>query len=252
MIKIEHLSKKYNDNVVLDDINLEIKKGDVVGIIGPSGTGKSTLLRCVNHLEIPESGIIRIDDREIDIARKNGKELRYLQQRTGMVFQRFNLFEKKTALENVMEGLLVVKKLPKEDAKKVALQELNNVGMSQWANHYPKHLSGGQQQRVALARALAMKPELLLLDEPTSALDPELVGEVLDVIKKVASKGYTMMLVSHEMNFIRHVANRVIFLYKGHTVEDGTPKEVFENPKNERTREFLNKMYMMNQPEYII
>lgn len=252
MIKIEHLSKKYHDNIVLDDISLEIQKGDVVGIIGPSGTGKSTLLRCVNHLEIPESGVIRLAEKEVDITKKHGRDLRYLQQRTGMVFQRFYLFEKKTALENVMEGLVVVKKMDKAEAKKAAMQELDKVGMAAWANHYPKHLSGGQQQRVALARAIAMKPDLLLLDEPTSALDPELVGEVLDVIKKVAKEGYTMLLVSHEMNFVRHVANRVIFLDKGHIVEDGTPKEVFENPKNERTREFFHKMYLMNQPEYVI
>ena len=151
-----------------------------------------------------------------------------------------------------MEGLIVVRKMSREEAKKAAMQELANVGMASWANHYPKHLSGGQQQRVALARAIAMKPDLLLLDEPTSALDPELVGEVLDVIRKVAEEGYTMLLVSHEMNFVRHVANRVIFLDKGHIVEDGTPKEVFENPKNERTREFFRKMHMMNQPEYVI
>ncbi|MBO5523683.1 MAG: amino acid ABC transporter ATP-binding protein [Roseburia sp.] len=252
MVKIEHLSKKYNDNIVLEDINLEIRKGDVVGIIGPSGTGKSTLLRCVNRLETPESGAVWLGEKKIEIARKNVKELRYLRQNTGMVFQRFHLFEKKTALENVMEGLVVVKKLKKEEAREIAQKELEKVGMAPWANHYPKHLSGGQQQRVALARALAMKPELLLLDEPTSALDPELVGEVLDVIKKVAEEGYTMLLVSHEMNFVRHVANRVIFLEKGHIVEDGTPAEVFEHPKNERTREFFRKMHMMNQPEYII
>lgn len=252
MVKIEHLSKKYNDNIVLEDINLEIRKGDVVGIIGPSGTGKSTLLRCVNRLETPERGAVWLGEKKIEIARKNVKELRYLRQNTGMVFQRFHLFEKKTALENVMEGLVVVKKLKKEEAREIAQKELEKVGMAPWANHYPKHLSGGQQQRVALARALAMKPELLLLDEPTSALDPELVGEVLDVIKKVAEEGYTMLLVSHEMNFVRHVANRVIFLDKGHIVEDGTPAEVFEHPKNERTREFFRKMHMMNQPEYII
>ena len=156
-----------------------------------------------------------------------------------MVFQRFNLFEKKTALENVMEGLIVVKKMPKEQAREIAVEQLKMVGMAPWANHYPKHLSGGQQQRVALARALAMKPQILLLDEPTSALDPELVGEVLDVIRKVAAQGYTM-------------SNRVIFLDKGHVVEDGTPKEVFENPQNPRTQEFFRKMNIMAQPEYII
>ena len=252
MIKIDQLSKKYNDNVVLDNISLEIKQGDVVGIIGPSGTGKSTLLRCVNRLETPEHGAVTIGDKKIDLSEKKPKGLLYLRQNTGMVFQRFILFEKKTALDNVMEGLLVVKKMKKEEAKEIALQELKLVGMEKWANHYPKHMSGGQQQRVALARALAMKPQILLLDEPTSALDPELVGEVLDVIKKVAAQGYTMLLVSHEMNFIRHVSNRVIFLDKGHVVEDGTPKEVFEHPKNQRTREFLNKMHILSQPEYVI
>lgn len=237
---------------MLNNISLEIKQGDVVGIIGPSGTGKSTLLRCVNRLETPEHGTVTIGDKKIDLSEKKPKELLYLRQNTGMVFQRFNLFEKKTALENVMEGLLVVKKIKKEEAKEIALQELRLVGMEKWANHYPKHMSGGQQQRVALARALAMKPQILLLDEPTSALDPELVGEVLDVIKKVAAQGYTMLLVSHEMNFIRHVSNRVIFLDKGHVVEDGTPKEVFEHPENQRTREFLNKMHILSQPEYVI
>lgn len=252
MIKIEHLSKKYNDNVVLDDINLEINKGDVVGIIGPSGTGKSTLLRCVNHLEIPEEGVIHIGEREVDLSQKKPKDLLYLRQNTGMVFQRFNLFERKTALENVMEGLVTVKKIKKSEAREIAMQELEKVGLAQWANHYPRHLSGGQQQRVALARALAMKPQVLLLDEPTSALDPELVGEVLEVIKKVAQEGYTMLLVSHEMNFVRHVSNRVIFLDKGHVVEDGTPKEVFNHPKNDRTIEFFSKMQLISQPEYVI
>lgn len=252
MIKIEHLSKKYHDNVVLDDMNLEIHKGDVVGVIGPSGTGKSTLLRCINHLEIPEQGVVHIGEERVELAQKKPKNLLDLRKNTGMVFQKFNLFEKKTALENVMEGLVTVKKIKKDEARKIAMQELVNVGMAQWANHYPKHLSGGQQQRVALARALAMKPQVLLLDEPTSALDPELVGEVLDVIKRVAEKGYTMILVSHEMNFVRHVSNRVILLDKGHIVEDGTPKEVFDNPKNERTIEFFRKMNLMNEPDYVI
>ena len=230
MIKIDHLSKKYNDNVVLDDISLEIRQGDVVGIIGPSGTGKSTLLRCVNRLEKPEKGTVTIGDKVIGLSERKPKELLYLRQNTGMVFQRFNLFEKKTALENVMEGLIVVKKMKKDEARAIALEELKLVGMEKWA----------------------MKPQILLLDEPTSALDPELVGEVLDVIKKVAAQGYTMLLVSHEMNFIRHVSNRVIFLDKGHVVEDGTPKEVFEHPQNQRTREFFSKMHIMAQPEYVI
>jgi ABC-type polar amino acid transport system ATPase subunit len=252
MLRIEHLSKSYNDNIVLDDINLEIKKGDVIGIIGPSGTGKSTLLRCINHLETPEKGIIYIGEKKIDLSEKKPKDLAYLRRNTGMVFQKFNLFEKKTALENVMEGLLTVKKISKDKARILAFEELKKVGMAAWANHYPKHLSGGQQQRVAIARALAMKPEVLLLDEPTSALDPELVGEVLDVIKKAADEGYTMILVSHEMNFIKRVAGRIIFLDNGHIVEDGTPADVFDHPKNQRVIDFFSKMKLWSEPEYVI
>ena len=252
MIQIEGLSKRYHDNIVLEDVSLNINEGDVIGIIGPSGTGKSTLLRCIDQLEIPEKGTINLGEKTIDLSKKYKKDINEIRQNTGMVFQRFNLFEKKTALENVMEGLIVVKKMPKEEAKKIALEELAKVGMTAWANHYPKHMSGGQQQRVAIARALAMKPRLLLLDEPTSALDPELVGEVLDVIKEIAGKGYTMLLVSHEMSFVRNVSNRVIFLDKGHIVEDGTPSEVFEHPKNQRTKDFFGKMNLMNQPDYII
>lgn len=251
MIEIKNLSKKFHDNVVLDHISLTINKGDVVGIIGPSGTGKSTLLRCINQLEFPEQGEIVFLEKTIDLSKKKHKESVELRKNIGMVFQKFNLFEKKTALENVMEGLIIVQKKSKAEAREIALKELERVGMAPWANHYPKHLSGGQQQRVAIARALALKPQILLLDEPTSALDPELVGEVLGTIKKVAAEGYTMLLVSHEMNFVRHVANRVIFLDGGHIVEDGTPKQVFVHPKNERTKEFLRKMQMLNEPEYV-
>jgi polar amino acid transport system ATP-binding protein len=252
MIELHNISKRFGDNVVLDNVDLTIHTGDVVGIIGPSGTGKSTLLRCINQLEVPEKGTITMDGTTIDLSKKNKKEILNLRKNTGMVFQRFNLFEKKTALQNVMEGLVIVQKKDKEEARKIAMEELDKVGMSAWANHYPKHLSGGQQQRVAIARALSMKPSLLLMDEPTSALDPELVGEVLETIRKVAQEGFTMLLVSHEMNFVRHVSNRVLFLDGGHIVEDGTPKQVFEYPKNQRTREFLAKMNLMNEPEYTI
>lgn len=252
MIEIQGLSKRYHDNIVLEDVSLSINEGDVIGIIGPSGTGKSTLLRCIDQLETPEKGSISLDGVSVDLSKKNRKEIGKIRQNTGMVFQRFNLFEKKTALENVMEGLVTVKKIKKEEARKLALEELDKVGMLSFANHYPKHLSGGQQQRVAIARALAMKPRLLLLDEPTSALDPELVGEVLDVIKEIAGKGFTMLLVSHEMGFVRNVSNRVIFLDKGHIVEDGSAKEVFEHPKNQRTKDFFAKMNLLNQPEYVI
>lgn len=251
-IKISNLHKKYKDNTVLDGIDLSIEKGNVIGIIGPSGTGKSTLLRCLNQLEIPEEGRIVLDGKEIDLSsKKNKKEIHALRQDTGMVFQNFNLFERKTALENVEEGLIVVQKKSKAEARKAAMEELKRVGMLPWANHYPRHLSGGQQQRVAIARALAMRPQLLLLDEPTSALDPEMVGEVLDVIKEIAKEGLTMLLVSHEMAFVRNVSNRVIFIDKGKIVEDGTPAQVFYNPQNYRTKEFLAKMHML-EVEYSI
>lgn len=252
MLEIKNLSKSFHKNVVLDGINLTINKGDIIGIIGPSGTGKSTLLRSINLLEKPDSGEIITEDVAIKFPNKDKKAAVKLRSKTGMVFQRFNLFEHKTALENVMEGLITVKKMKKEEAEKIALAELENVGMLEWKNHYPKHMSGGQQQRVAIARTLAMRPEIILLDEPTSALDPELVGEVLNIIKKIAKEGYTMVLVSHEMNFIKKVSNRVIFLNGGHIIEDGTPYEVFNNPKNERTKEFLKKMNMLAEPEYVI
>ncbi|MBP5282497.1 MAG: amino acid ABC transporter ATP-binding protein [Lachnospiraceae bacterium] len=252
---IKNLHKKFNNNVVLDGIDLTIHEGDVLGIIGPSGTGKSTLLRCINQLEVPEAGSIEIDEKEIDLSnskKSNQKNVTELRQKTGMVFQRFNLFQKKTALENVMEGLITVQKKSKEEARQIALKELERVGMTAWANHYPKHLSGGQQQRVAIARVLAMKPHLILMDEPTSALDPELVGEVLETIKQLAEEGHTMILVSHEMAFIRKVATRCIFLDGGKIVEDGSPKEVFTHPKQERTQDFLRKMSLLEEPEYVI
>lgn len=254
LIEIKNIHKTFKDNVVLNGINLTIEQGNVIGIIGPSGTGKSTLLRCLNQLEIPEEGAIVLDGKEINLtSTKNKKDILYLRQNTGMVFQNFNLFERKTALQNVEEGLIIVQKKSKEEARKIALEELERVGMLKWANHYPRHLSGGQQQRVAIARALAMKPKLLLLDEPTSALDPEMVGEVLDVIKKIAAEGFTMLLVSHEMAFVRNVSTHVIFMDKGVIVEEGAPKQVFWDPKNERTKEFLEKMHMLEiEPEYSI
>lgn len=252
MIEVKGLSKKFQKNVVLDGIDLTINKGDVIAVIGPSGTGKSTLLRCINRLEHPEHGMINIDGLEVDLSQKHKKNLVELRKKTGMVFQNFNLFTKKTALENVMEGLITVKKMDKKQAEEIAWEQLKNVGLEDRAHHYPCHLSGGQQQRVAIARALAMEPELLLLDEPTSALDPELVGEVLDTIKTAAKEGYTMMLVSHEMNFVKNVATRVIFLEDGKIIEDGTPKEVFLHPKSERVKEFLEKINRLSEPEYII
>lgn len=254
LVEIKDLRKQFHDNIVLAGIDLEIDRGNVIGIIGPSGTGKSTLLRCLNRLETPESGSVSIDGKTYDLtAKADKKDILRLRQETGMVFQSFNLFERKTALDNVEEGLIVVRKKSKAEAQEIAIEELKRVGMLDHANHYPRHLSGGQQQRVAIARALAMRPKLLLLDEPTSALDPEMVGEVLDVIRRIAAEGFTMLLVSHEMAFIRNVSNRVIFLDKGVIVEDGTPQQVFSNPQSERTAEFLSKMHMLErEPEYTI
>ncbi|MBO4391083.1 MAG: amino acid ABC transporter ATP-binding protein [Lachnospiraceae bacterium] len=254
MIRVRNLSKKFRQNVVLDDINLDINQGDVIAVIGPSGTGKSTLLRCIERLEVPESGTVEIEDRVIGLApgKARRKDLSLLHRSCGMVFQNWNLFYKKTALENVMEGMVTVKKIPKAKAREIALSYLDKVGLSDRAGHYPRHLSGGQQQRVAIARAMAMEPGLLLFDEPTSALDPELVGEVLDTIRQAADAGYTMILVSHEMNFVRKVANRVIFLENGHIIEDGTPKEIFSNPKSERLRQFIMKIDRLQEPDYVI
>lgn len=252
MIEIKNLSKSYQKNIVLDDISLTIGQGEVVAIIGPSGTGKSTLLRCINRLEHPDQGTVDLNGFQFDLAKKSKKDLTELRKKTSMVFQSFNLFYKKTALENVMEGLIVVKNLDKKAAEKIALKQLEKVGLSDRVHHYPKHLSGGQQQRVAIARALAMEPQLLLLDEPTSALDPELVGEVLDTIKKAASEGYTMLLVSHEMNFVRNLATRVIFLENGKIIEDGPPDQVLSNPKSERVRQFITKISLLSEPEYTI
>ena len=241
MIEVKNISKKFNNNVVLNGIDLNINKGDVVAIIGPSGTGKSTFLRCLNRLEKPESGSISIGDLSVDLARSDKKSLVELRKKTSMVFQGFNLFSKKTALENVMEGLIIVKKMDKKKAEEIAREQLKNVGLLEWANHYPAHLSGGQQQRVAIARALAMEPEILLFDEPTSALDPQMVGEVLEVMRTLAKDGLTMIIVTHEMAFARDVAKHVIFMGNGVIVEEGTSQQIFEDPQNEMTKEFLSR-----------
>lgn len=251
-IEIRGLSKKYGENVVLDNMDLTVNKGDVVAIIGPSGTGKSTLLRSINLLEKPEQGTVIINGRTIDLTTKSSKEKLELRRYTEMVFQQFNLFKNRTALENVMEGLMVVKKLKKNEARELAIKHLQKVGMGDRLYHYPRHLSGGQQQRVAIARALAMDPGLLLMDEPTSALDPELVSEVLTTIRNAAKEGNTILLVTHEMNFVKNVANRILFLENGKIVADGTPKEIFDNPKNERLKEFLVKIHMLESPDFTI
>lgn len=239
MIYISELSKTFSGQKVLNDLSLEIQKGEVVALIGSSGAGKSTFLRSLNYLEAPDSGRIKIDDFEVDFEHITQDQILTLRRKLAMVFQQFNLFGRKTALENVKEGLIVVKGLSDQEATKIAREELAKVGLSDRENHYPRHLSGGQKQRVALARALAMKPEVLLLDEPTSALDPELVGEVEKSIANAAKMGQTMVLVSHDMSFVAQVADKVLFLDKGRIIESGTPEEIMQHPKEERTKEFF-------------
>lgn len=239
MIYISELSKTFSGQKVLNNLSLEIQKGEVVALIGSSGAGKSTFLRSLNYLESPDSGRIKIDDFEVDFEHISQDQILTLRRKLAMVFQQFNLFGRKTALENVKEGLIVVKGLSDQEATKIAREELAKVGLSDRENHYPRHLSGGQKQRVALARALAMKPEVLLLDEPTSALDPELVGEVEKSIANAAKSGQTMVLVSHDMSFVAQVADKVLFLDKGRIIESGTPEEIMQHPKEERTKEFF-------------
>ena len=241
MIKISNLTKEFSGVKVLDGLNLEINEGDVVALIGASGAGKSTFLRSIDYLEEADSGIIEIDDFKVDLSKITKKEILELRRKTAMVFQQFNLFERKTALENVMEGLTQVKKMNKEKAKKIAEETLKGVGLAERMDYYPKFLSGGQKQRVGIARAVAMNPKLLLLDEPTSALDPELVFEVQETILNLAKQGQTMVIVSHEMDFVYNVASKVLFLEKGKIIEEGTPQDVFYTPKNPRVRDFLTR-----------
>ncbi|XCY74187.1 L-cystine ABC transporter ATP-binding protein TcyN [Pseudomonas sp. CBR-F] len=244
MIVVEKLTKQFKGQVVLNGIDLEVKEGEVVAIIGPSGSGKTTLLRCLNFLEEPTSGRIKVGDIEIDSSRPLNQQqslVRRLRQHVGFVFQNFNLFPHRTALENVIEGPIVVKKMPRAAADALGRKLLARVGLAGKEHAYPRRLSGGQQQRVAIARALAMEPEVILFDEPTSALDPELVGEVLATIRSLAEENRTMVIVTHEMSFARDVANRVIFFDKGVIVEQGEAKALFANPKEERTRQFLSK-----------
>ena len=239
MIKIEHIVKRYGKNLVLKDISLEIKDGETVALIGSSGAGKSTLLRCLNYLENAESGKVTFDDFTFDFSHAGKKEIFSLRQKSTMVFQNFNLFKNKTVIQNVMEGLLINKSCDKTSAHKKALELLAQVGMEHKADSYPENLSGGQKQRVGIARALALNPKVILLDEPTSALDPELVGEVLSVIKKIAKEGRTMIIVTHEMEFAQNVSDKVIFMDDGVIAVEGTPREVFELSDNERIQKFL-------------
>ena len=239
MINIENLSKNFGNLKVLKNISTTINKGEIISIIGPSGSGKSTFLRCINKLEEPTEGHIYIDD--MDLMDKN-TDINKIRERVGMVFQHFNLFPHMTVLENLILSPTIVKKETKEEAEKYALYLLQKVGLSDKANSYPNQLSGGQKQRIAIARALAMKPEVILFDEPTSALDPEMIKEVLDVMRDLAKEGMTMIIVTHEMGFAKNVGNRILFMDNGEIIEDCSPKDFFENPTNERIKDFLNKV----------
>ena len=239
MLRVKDLHKSFGDNEVLKGINEDIKKGEVVCVIGPSGSGKSTFLRCLNLLEEPTSGEVYLDDVQINAP---DVDINKARQKLGMVFQNFNLFPHKTVTENITMAPINVLGMSEEDAKKRAMELLEKVGLSDKAEEYPRALSGGQQQRVAIARALAMEPEAMLFDEPTSALDPEMVGDVLAVMKDLAAGGMTMVIVTHEMGFAREVADRVVFMDGGYLVEEGTPEEIFDHPKEDRVKDFLSKV----------
>jgi len=242
MISIKNIHKAYGDNEVLKGVDLTVKKGGVVVILGPSGSGKTTLLRCINFLEHADEGMIGIDGYIKNFKGIAKKDIYEIRRKTAMVFQHYNLFKNKTVLENVMEGLVVVQKKSKSEARATAVRLLDKVGLGDKLDAYPSQISGGQQQRVGIARALALEPEVILFDEPTSALDPELVGEVLDIIRKVADEGITMIVVTHEIGFARDVADRVIFMDGGVIVEEGKPEFILAAPKHERTKEFLKRI----------
>lgn len=242
VVEISNVKKTFGTNEVLKDVSLKVNKGDVVVILGPSGSGKTTLLRCINFLERADSGSLRIHDDVFDLRNAGKKDILKARRETAFVFQNYNLFRNKTALENVMEGLVTARNMPKGQAEKIAKEALDNVGLSDRYDYYPANLSGGQQQRVGIARAIVLNPEVILFDEPTSSLDPELVGDVLQIMKKVAQTGVTMIVVTHEMSFAEDVASRVVFMDKGIIEEEGTPEEIFYHPQKERTRQFLKRI----------
>jgi len=242
LIKLKNIQKTFKNNQVLKGIDLEVNKGDVLVIVGPSGSGKTTLLRCINYLEQPDSGVISVDGFSIEGSHASKKDILTLRRKTAMVFQHYNLFNNKTVLENVMEGLIISQNRKKAEAEKISTDLLKKVGLAEKLNDYPTQLSGGQQQRVGIARALALNPSVILFDEPTSALDPEMVGEVLAIIKEIAQEGITMVIVTHEIDFARDVATRVVFMDGGVIVEQGTPEEVLIQPKQERTKQFLKRL----------
>ncbi|MDD1824978.1 amino acid ABC transporter ATP-binding protein [Photobacterium sp. ZSDE20] len=242
MIKLQNIHKQFGDTEVLKGIDLEIKQGEIIVIIGSSGTGKSTLLRCVNFLEQADQGTISIDDINVDAQKHTKAEVLALRRKTGFVFQNYALFAHQTARQNIAEGLITVRGWKKQQAHEKAQQILDDIGLGDKADSYPAALSGGQQQHVGIGRAMALQPELLLFDEPTSALDPEWVGEVLNLMKKLANQHQTMLVVTHEMQFAREVADRVIFMADGHIVEQGSPQDIFGNPQDPKLKKFLNKV----------
>lgn len=242
MINVKGLKKKFNELTVLNGIDIVVERGQVLAIIGPSGSGKSTFLRCLNFLEQPDAGVIEIGEAALNAENYTNKDVQQLRQQTAMVFQNYNLFRNKTVLQNVTESLVVAKKMPKAQAEAIGLELLTKVGLKEKAGNYPATLSGGQQQRVSIARALAVNPHAILFDEPTSSLDPELVAEVLQVIKSIADQQTTMIIVTHEMDFAREVADHVIFMADGNIVEQGPPESIFGNPQQARTKQFLKQL----------
>lgn len=242
MLKIENLCKSFGKIEVLKNINLMVNKGDVIVILGPSGAGKTTLLRCINFLENADSGFLNFDEIQTPLNHAKKKVIAKIRKKTAFVFQNYNLFKNKTALENVMEGLTIGRKIPKNEALKIAKEALDKVGLSDRYDFYPSSLSGGQQQRVGIARAIAVSPDVILFDEPTSALDPELIGDILDIMKTLAKEGTTMIIVTHEMNFAQEVSNHVIFMDDGRIIEEGSADEIFHHPKQERTQQFLKRI----------
>ncbi len=250
MLEIKNVHKRFHDNEVLKGVSLKVNKGDVVVILGPSGSGKTTFLRCLNFLERANEGEIIFNGESSSLKKASRKEIYKIRRKTAFVFQNYNLFQNKTALQNVTEGLHIARKIPKDKAIEIAKSTLDKVGLSDKYDFYPAKLSGGQQQRVGIARAIAVNPDVILFDEPTSALDPELIGEILEIMKDLAKEGTTMIVVTHEMSFARDVANHIIFMDEGVIVEEGTPQEIFIHPKEERTKQFLRRI--INDYDYVI
>lgn len=251
MIELRNVKKSFGKTEVLKSVSIHVEDGQVVVILGPSGSGKTTLLRCINFLENADEGSLTIGNDTVDLSKASKKQILDIRRKTAFVFQNYSLFANKTAIENVMEGLVTARKVPKSEAIKKAKEALEWVGLSDKYNSYPAQLSGGQQQRVGIARAVVLDPEVILFDEPTSALDPELVGETLNVIKKVAQKGITMIVVTHEMSFAQDVADKVIFMDEGVVVEEGKPDDIFSHPKEDRTRKFLSRIISIDPMYYI-